>query len=83
MFQLEMPVFSSNPGHVKLPQTRTIFINRTQVEKFKNNSISTGKYTVLTFIPKFLFEQFRKYANIFFLTIGLLQQIPGISPTGR
>lgn len=24
-----------------------------------------------------------RYANIFFLTIGLLQQIPGVSPTGK
>lgn len=26
---------------------------------------------------------FFRYANIFFLSIGLLQQIPGVSPTGR
>ncbi|MCL4131340.1 UNVERIFIED_CONTAM: hypothetical protein GTU68_055282, partial [Idotea baltica] len=31
----------------------------------------------------FLFEQFRRYANIFFLIIALLQQIPDVSPTGR
>uniref|UniRef100_A0A158R9P5 Phospholipid-transporting ATPase n=1 Tax=Taenia asiatica TaxID=60517 RepID=A0A158R9P5_TAEAS len=37
----------------------------------------------LTFFPKFLFEQFRKYANIFFLLVALFQQIPGVSPTGR
>ena len=65
------------------PETRKILINKLQEQKFKNNSISTGKYTILTFLPKFLYEQFCKYANIFFLTIGLLQQIPGISPTGR
>ncbi|VDM30977.1 unnamed protein product [Hydatigera taeniaeformis] len=37
----------------------------------------------MTFVPKFLFEQFRKYANIFFLLVALFQQIPGVSPTGR
>ncbi|VDK38604.1 unnamed protein product [Taenia asiatica] len=37
----------------------------------------------MTFFPKFLFEQFRKYANIFFLLVALFQQIPGVSPTGR
>ena len=47
------------------------------------NYIRTAKYTILSFLPKFLFEQFRRYANIFFLAIGLLQQIDGISPTGR
>jgi len=79
-----MTLFSSpTQGHAKLPETRRILINKLQEQKFKNNSISTGKYTIITFLPKFLYEQFRKYANIFFLTIGLLQQIPGISPTGR
>ena len=81
---LIMNLFSSeSAGHAKLPDTRRILINKDQLQKFKNNSISTGKYTIITFLPKFLYEQFRKYANIFFLTIGLLQQIPGISPTGR
>lgn len=47
------------------------------------NYIITAKYTLLTFLPKFLFEQFRRYANIFFLAIGLSQQIPDVSPTGR
>jgi phospholipid-transporting ATPase len=31
---------------------------------------------VFSFLPKFLFEQFRRYANVFFLVIGLLQQVP-------
>ena len=53
-----------------------------QRETFKSNKISTAKYNLLSFLPKFLYEQFRRYANIFFLCIGLLQQIPGVSPTG-
>ncbi|CDW61348.1 hypothetical protein TTRE_0000980601, partial [Trichuris trichiura] len=43
----------------------------------------TAKYSLLTFFPRFLFEQFRRYANVFFLFIALLQQIPDVSPTGR
>lgn len=38
---------------------------------------------MLSFIPSFLFEQFRRYSNCFFLFIALLQQIPDVSPTGR
>lgn len=34
---------------------------------------STAKYSPVLFIPKFLFEQFRRYANLFFLLIALLQ----------
>lgn len=66
-------------------EQRIIFINRTQptVPKFPNNRISTAKYSIIRFIPLFLYEQFRRWANIFFLTIALLQQIPDVSPTGR
>lgn len=63
---------------------RIITINSgPQSTKFITNRISTSKYSILTFLPKFLFEQFRKYSNIFFLCIAVLQQIPGVSPTGR
>ncbi|XP_031407953.1 phospholipid-transporting ATPase IB [Meleagris gallopavo] len=44
---------------------------------------STAKYSVVTFLPRFLYEQIRKAANAFFLFIALLQQIPDVSPTGR
>ncbi len=50
---------------------------------FVSNKVSTAKYSPATFLPKFLFEQFRRYANVFFLAVGLLQQIPDVSPTGR
>jgi len=66
-------------------QGRKIQVNSAQLQgqKYKSNEISTAKYNFFTFIPKFLYEQFRRYANIFFLCIGLLQQIPGVSPTGK
>ena len=62
---------------------RRILINQTQKVKYISNHITTAKYNWISFLPKFLFEQFRRYANIFFLCIGLLQQIPNVSPTGR
>lgn len=51
--------------------------------KYVDNHVSTAKYNIITFLPKFLFEQFSKYANLFFLFTAILQQIPGISPTKR
>ena len=51
--------------------------------KWVNNYVSTAKYNIATFLPKFLFEQFSKYANLFFLFTAALQQIPNISPTSR
>ncbi|GFO09200.1 phospholipid-transporting ATPase, partial [Plakobranchus ocellatus] len=67
----------------KATHYRQILINAPQVSHFCSNEISTAKYNFLTFLPKFLFEQFRKYANIFFLFIAIMQQIPNVSPTGR
>ncbi|CAD6185628.1 unnamed protein product [Caenorhabditis auriculariae] len=52
-------------------------------QNFCGNEISTCKYNALSFLPRFLYEQFRRYNNIFFLVIALLQQIPDVSPTGR
>lgn len=48
-----------------------------------SNRITTAKYGYSTFFPKFIFEQFRRYSNIFFSIIALFQQIPNVSPTGR
>jgi len=52
-------------------------------QNFVDNHVSTAKYNIATFLPKFLFEQFSKFANIFFLFTAGLQQIPGLSPTNR
>jgi magnesium-transporting ATPase (P-type) len=68
---------------ISTSQHRTIHINIAQTQHFVGNAVTTAKYNLVTFLPKFLFEQFRRYANVFFLVIGLLQQIPDVSPTGR
>ena len=47
---------------------------------FKNNTISTTKYNIITFIPKALLLQFVRLANIYFLVCAILQCIPIISP---
>ena len=55
---------------------------------FVSNSITTAHYNIFTFLPKFLFEQFRRYPNLFFLSISIFQQLKNnndefISPTSR
>ncbi|XP_072171022.1 probable phospholipid-transporting ATPase IA [Diadema setosum] len=70
-------------SHSADSEVRCININRVQPVRHCSNEVDTGKYTFFTFFPKFLFEQFRRYANVFFLFIALLQQIPSVSPTGR
>ena len=44
---------------------------------------STTKYTLLTFLPKNLFEQFHRFANLYFLFIVLLNWVPSINAFGK
>ncbi|XP_077976421.1 phospholipid-transporting ATPase VD-like isoform X2 [Styela clava] len=46
---------------------------------YLNNQIRTTKYTVLSFLPKNLFEQFHRFANCYFVFIILLNFVPAIS----
>jgi magnesium-transporting ATPase (P-type) len=64
---------------------RSVPINNaaTGAQKFINNVVITSKYTWYNFVFKNLFEQFRRFANMYFLLIGLLQQIPSVTPTNR
>ncbi|KAF9945214.1 hypothetical protein BGZ72_001552, partial [Mortierella alpina] len=55
---------------------RIIHLNnaeRNAQAKYLHNRISTSKYNYFTFLPKFLYEQFSKYANIFFLFTACIQ----------
>ncbi|XP_075494950.1 phospholipid-transporting ATPase 3-like isoform X1 [Primulina tabacum] len=64
------------PGH------RMVFCNDRDANilaQFKGNSVSTTKYDVFTFLPKGLFEQFRRVANLYFLMISILSCTP-VSP---
>ncbi|KAI0314556.1 calcium transporting ATPase [Amylostereum chailletii] len=69
---------------VVLTGERVIALNNPDANQdFLGNHVSTSKYNVATFVPKFLLEQFSKYANLFFLFTACIQQIPGVSPTNR
>ena len=46
---------------------------------YNGNMVSTTKYTALTFLPKNLFEQFHRMANIYFLFIVILNWVPAIN----
>lgn len=68
------------------PKSRQVTSNGTAAMaafKYPSNYVSTAKYTVLSFIPKNLFQQFCRIANLYFLLISILQLIPGLSPTGQ
>lgn len=57
--------------------SRVVFCNESHIHKNKpyrypNNYISTTKYNFVTFLPKALFEQFRRVANFYFLLAAIL-----------
>ncbi|KAI9494577.1 hypothetical protein BDB00DRAFT_817387 [Zychaea mexicana] len=66
---------------------RRVFVNlplpKYELDKHSNpkrqyvtNKVRTSKYTLWTFVPKNLFEQFRRAANMYFLGMAILQLIP-------
>jgi hypothetical protein len=56
-----------------LPGDPPSFFQATKTQVFHSNEIHTRKYTLFTFLPKNLFEQFRGLANFYFLTLVILQ----------
>ncbi|XP_075972141.1 phospholipid-transporting ATPase VD [Anticarsia gemmatalis] len=48
-----------------------------------DNKVRTTKYTLLSFLPKNLFEQFHRIANVYFIFIVLLNWVPAINAFGK
>ncbi|MCO5605924.1 hypothetical protein L7F22_060110 [Adiantum nelumboides] len=87
-----IPVADASSGLLQTEEThkvkpRRVFINnplRTNDHgDLVGNKVRTSKYTWLTFLPKNLFEQFRRVAYIYFLAIVILNQIPQLAVFGR
>ncbi|KAK9173990.1 HAD ATPase P-type family IC family protein [Cryptosporidium meleagridis] len=49
---------------------------RTSPSKFVPNIVCNQKYSLITFIPKVLFDQFSNFFNFFYLIVALFQLIP-------
>jgi hypothetical protein len=73
---IEMPKKQATVGGP--PRSRSIAFGplRPQASTFASNEVTTAKYTKWNFIPKSIYEQFRRVANIYFLIISLLQVRP-------
>lgn len=67
-----------NPGQAR----RKSLTDERTGKPYISNFIRSSRYTLWSFLPKQLVFQFSKLANAYFLTIGILQMIPGLSTTG-
>ncbi|KAF4998265.1 hypothetical protein FGRMN_3314 [Fusarium graminum] len=50
---------------------------------YPSNFIRSSRYTIYDFVPKQLLFQFSKLGNFYFLVVGTIQMIPGLSTVGR
>ncbi|XP_041609607.1 phospholipid-transporting ATPase VA isoform X4 [Vulpes lagopus] len=48
-------------------------------QRLADNRLKTTKYTLLSFLPKNLFEQFHRLANVYFVFIALLNFVPAVN----
>ncbi|CAF4738883.1 unnamed protein product [Rotaria sp. Silwood1] len=58
-------------------------IKNRKKHKSQTNRIQTTRYNILTFIPKNLFEQFHRVANIYFATLIALNWVPVINAVSK
>ncbi|XP_074302179.1 putative phospholipid-transporting ATPase 4 isoform X1 [Silene latifolia] len=63
----EPSALPAGPGYSRVVHCNQSNLHRKKPLRYKSNNISTTKYNILTFLPKGLFEQFRRAANIYFL----------------
>ncbi|KAH6755780.1 aminophospholipid ATPase 1 [Perilla frutescens var. hirtella] len=78
---------STSYKEIKDEDARLVYVNdpvkTNEKFQFTGNSITTSKYSILTFLPKNLFEQFHRIAYIYFLVIAILNQLPQLAVFGR
>ncbi|XP_028807440.1 probable phospholipid-transporting ATPase 4 [Neltuma alba] len=67
------------PGFSRVVHCNHPHLSEKKPQIYCRNDISTTKYNVVTFLPKALYEQFRRVANIYFLVAACLSASP-ISP---
>ncbi len=76
-------VRSGGGGGSSSDPERQAFINDAPANttfRFCDNSIVSAKYTLISFVPITLFEQFRRIANLYFLIMSVLMLLGDLYP---
>ncbi|KAJ6428710.1 hypothetical protein OIU84_020393 [Salix udensis] len=80
-------VFSTSQKEISDEDARLVYLNdpakSNERFEFTGNSVHTAKYSLISFIPRNLFEQFHRVAYIYFLIIAVLNQLPQLAVFGR
>jgi phospholipid-translocating ATPase len=88
MYSLERPVQGqrSCPKDRLGRKRRTVVSSLTEDEElteilksYSSNKVTTTKYSFLSFIPKNLFEQLHRFANIYFIFLAALNFVPVVN----
>ncbi|XP_047507080.1 probable phospholipid-transporting ATPase IIB [Pieris napi] len=58
--------------------SRVIYLGQLPDEEYPANYVCNQKYSIFTFLPIVLFEQFKFFLNLYFLIMALSQFIPSI-----
>ena len=72
---LQPPPGAEEPAGKGAPRRRL----RGGTQHLADNRLKTTKYTLLSFLPKNLFEQFHRLANVYFVFIALLNFVPAVN----
>lgn len=61
---------------------RRLLLDERKDAPYVNNTITSSKYTLLSFLPRQLIAQFSKLANCYFFIVAIMQLVPSWSTTG-
>lgn len=67
---------------LEVPHGKRELLDERRNKKFINNEIKSSIYTPWSFLPRQLYAQFSKLANLYFLAVSIMQMIPSWSTTG-
>lgn len=82
MYSIRRTEFEEDHSQIGGPGfSRVVYCNENgglgnNLQNYVGNYVKLTKYTPVTFIPKSLFEQFRRVANFYFLVTGILAFTP-------
>jgi len=74
--ELETGIFDDHGQRIfKAFETPDQQVDQRKRKKYPLNTMVTSRYTIISFLPKSLFEQFRRLANVYFLMIGIIAAV--------